>query len=65
MSAWEKSISMDFCSYKPSEISMKLEEAGFSIQEILQRDPCTPGVEYHNRRTNIFAIKDTPLKQGC
>jgi SAM-dependent methyltransferase len=53
---WGQKISMDFLLFPPSEIKLDLEAAGFTIEEVIERDPY-PEVEYQSRRTYIFARK--------
>ena len=54
---WGRSISMDFFLFGPSEIRQCLEAAGFVIEEIIEREPYAPDVEYQSRRAYIFARK--------
>jgi ubiquinone/menaquinone biosynthesis C-methylase UbiE len=51
---WGHKISMDFLLLQPSEIKHNLEAAGFTIDEIIEREPY-PDVEYQSRRAYIFA----------
>ena len=53
---WGQKISMDFLLFQPSEIGLDLEKAGFTIEEIVEREPY-PDVEYPSRRAYIFARK--------
>jgi ubiquinone/menaquinone biosynthesis C-methylase UbiE len=53
---WGQRISMDFLLFQPSEIGLDLEKAGFTIEEIVEREPY-PDVEYPSRRAYIFARK--------
>jgi SAM-dependent methyltransferase len=52
---WGRPISMDFILFQPVAIRRYLEAAGFSIEEIVERDPYSPDVEYQSRRAYIFA----------
>lgn len=54
---WGKSISMDFFLYPPSLIRQYLEDVGFAIEEILEREPYPPEVEYQSRRAYFFSRK--------
>lgn len=54
---WGHQISMDFFLYEPLMISKLLEHSGFSIQDITERLPYSPDVEYHSNRAYIFARK--------
>ncbi len=54
---WGHPISMDFFFYQPTEIRSHLEEAGFAIEDIFEREPYPPELEYQSRRAYIFARK--------
>ncbi len=54
---WGHPISMDFFFFQPTEIQRHLEAAGFAIEEIIERPPYPPEVEYQSRRAYIFARK--------
>jgi len=54
---WGKAVSIDFFLFQPSVIQQYLEAAGFSVEEILEREPYPPEVEYQSRRAYIFARK--------
>jgi SAM-dependent methyltransferase len=53
---WGHKISLDFLLLPPSEIRLDLEAAGFTIEELIEREPY-PDVEYPSRRAYIFARK--------
>lgn len=52
---WGRSISMDFFLFPPPIVRNCVEAAGFSIEEMLQREPYSPEVEYQSRRAYILA----------
>jgi SAM-dependent methyltransferase len=54
---WGRPISMDFFLLPPLEIQGFLEAAGFAIEEVIEREPYAPEVEYQSRRAYIFARK--------
>ncbi len=54
---WGRTIDMDFLLFQPSEIRSFLRAVGFTIQEIIEREPYAPNVEYQSRRAYIFARK--------
>jgi SAM-dependent methyltransferase len=54
---WGHPISMDFFFFQPAEIQRPLEAAGFAIEELIEREPYAPEVEYQSRRAYIFARK--------
>jgi SAM-dependent methyltransferase len=55
---WGRPISMDFFLFQPPAIRHEIEAAGFAIEEIVERDPYPPEVEYQSRRAYIFATKE-------
>jgi len=55
---WGHPISMEFFFFQPKEIQRLLEQAGFVIEEIIERGPY-PDVEYQSRRAYIFARKSS------
>lgn len=54
---WGKTVAMDFFFFPALSIRRKLETAGFTIEEIIEREPYAPEVEYQSRRAYIFARK--------
>jgi ubiquinone/menaquinone biosynthesis C-methylase UbiE len=54
---WGRPISMDFFLFQPLAIRHCVEAAGLAIEEIIERDPYPPEVEYQSRRAYIFARK--------
>jgi SAM-dependent methyltransferase len=60
---WGRPISMDFFLFQPSAIREYLELAGFGIEEIIEREPYAPEVEYQSRRAYVFARKPGSLAQ--
>jgi len=54
---WGRPISMDFFLLEPTVIRPSLESTGFAIEEIVEREPYSPEVEYQSRRAYIFARK--------
>jgi SAM-dependent methyltransferase len=53
---WGQKISMDFLLLPPSEIKLGHEAVGFTIEEVIEREPYSD-VEYPSRRAYIFAGK--------
>jgi SAM-dependent methyltransferase len=51
---WGKSVTLDFHFFDPAEIAAALDEAGFAIEGVEERDPY-PEVEYQSRRAYIRA----------
>jgi SAM-dependent methyltransferase len=61
---WGRSICMDFFLLPPLEIRCYLEAAGFEVEEIIEREPYAPEVEYQSRRAYIFARKPSSPVEG-
>ena len=53
---WGRTVSVDFYYYEREEMKACLVEAGFTLQEAIERDPY-PEVEYPSRRAYLFAQK--------
>lgn len=53
---WGHKISMEFLLLQPDDVRSDLEAAGFTIEEVIEREPY-PEVEYPSRRAYIFARK--------
>jgi SAM-dependent methyltransferase len=51
---WGQSVCVDFFSFRSAEVAAYLAEAGFEIEEIVEREPY-PDVEHQSRRSYIFA----------
>ena len=60
---WGQVVSMDFFFFHTLAIRQKLEAAGFVIEEIIEREPYAPEVEYQSRRAYIFA-KEARMSSG-
>ncbi len=54
---WGKKVSLDFLFFETEEVKSYLAEAGFELEEIIERDPYPETVEYQSRRAYIFAKK--------
>jgi SAM-dependent methyltransferase len=50
-------ISMDFFFFWPVDIRRRLESAGFVVEDLIEREPYAPEVEYQSRRAYVFARK--------
>jgi SAM-dependent methyltransferase len=53
---WGQQVSVDFLFFRPDEMKGFLNEAGFQVVEIVEREPY-PDVEHPSRRAYIFAEK--------
>ena len=54
---WGQKVSMEFYHFNRALIEILLTEAGFRIEEVVERGPYAPEVEYQSRRAYIFARK--------
>ncbi|MBO0862354.1 MAG: hypothetical protein J2P21_28420 [Chloracidobacterium sp.] len=53
---WNKPVSLDFYFFETEEIKVQLTQAGFGLEEVIERDPY-PAVEVQTRRAYVFAEK--------
>jgi len=53
---WGLDVSVDFFLFRPEEMRGFLESAGFTVEEIIEREPY-PEVEHQSRRAYLFAKK--------
>jgi SAM-dependent methyltransferase len=53
---WGQNVSVDFFFFRPDEVRGFLAEAGFIVEDVIERDPYE-GVEHPSRRAYIFAMK--------
>jgi len=54
---WGRPISMEFIHHPPLKILELLRMAGFAIDEMLERGPYAPEIEYQSHRAYVFARK--------
>lgn len=54
---WERPVSMDFRFFQPAAIGQQIEAAGMVVEEVIEREPYAPDVEFQSRRAYIFARK--------
>jgi SAM-dependent methyltransferase len=54
---WGRPISMEFIHHQPLKILELLRMAGFAIDEMLERGPYAPEIEYQSHRAYVFARK--------
>lgn len=53
---WGQAVSLDFALFETNEMSGYLREAGFLVDEVIEREPY-PEIEYPSQRAYIFAHK--------
>jgi hypothetical protein len=58
---WGQPVSVDFHFFRSEEMADFLRQAGFAIEEIIERDPY-PEVEHPSRRSYLFARR--PKRDG-
>ena len=56
---WGNRISMEFYRLQPERIQLLLTNAGFGVENTVEREPYAPDVEFQSRRAYIFARKPT------
>lgn len=54
---WGQPISMEFYHMQPEKILALLTKSGFAIEDVIERDPYAPEVEFQSRRAYILARK--------
>jgi SAM-dependent methyltransferase len=54
---WGQKVAMEFYHFDRALIERLLSKAGFRIEDVVEREPYAPGVEYQSRRAYIFARK--------
>src|SRR5262249_18031442 len=53
---WNKPVSLDFYFFETGEMKGRLTEAGFELEEVIEREPY-PDIEVQTRRAYVFARK--------
>jgi SAM-dependent methyltransferase len=54
---WGCAVSLDFYFFRAEQVTSDLGAAGFEVEEVIERGPYAPEVEYQSRRAYIFARK--------
>jgi ubiquinone/menaquinone biosynthesis C-methylase UbiE len=54
---WGKSLSLDFLFFEREEMKAYIISTGLTLDEVIERDPYPPEIEYQSRRAYIFARK--------
>lgn len=54
---WGKLVGMEFYELQPTRVSASLADAGFVVEEVIEREPYGPEIEYQSRRAYMFARK--------
>jgi SAM-dependent methyltransferase len=58
---WGRPIDLEFFFFEPPAIRRELELAGLVVEDLVERGPYAPDVEYQSRRAYIFARKPLPV----
>lgn len=54
---WESGATLEFHFFRVGSVASYIRSAGFEIEEIIEREPYAPEVEYQSRRAYVFAQK--------
>ena len=54
---WGCGVSLEFTFFRARTVLAYMREVGFEIDEVIERDPYAPDIEYQSRRAYIFAHK--------
>lgn len=54
---WAQPVALDFWFYGAAEMAGFLEQAGFVVEEVIEREPYAPEVEHQSRRAYLLASK--------
>ena len=54
---WGNRVSMEFYKLQPDRIERLLTNAGFAVEDVIEREPYAPDVEFQSRRAYVFARK--------
>jgi ubiquinone/menaquinone biosynthesis C-methylase UbiE len=54
---WGCAVCLDFYFFRSVQVACNLRAAGFAIEDIVEREPYAPEVEYQSRQAYIFARK--------
>jgi hypothetical protein len=52
---WEQQVALDFWFYGAAEMVGYLEQAGYVVEDVIEREPYAPDVEHQSRRAYILA----------
>lgn len=59
--AWGERVDLHFWLYDAAEMVGYLEAAGYHIEQVIERDPYPPEIEYQSRRAYILAVRKEEL----
>jgi len=54
---WDEEVNMDAYFFERAEMEAYLRDVGFEVEEVIERAPYPPEVEYQSRRAYVFAEK--------
>ncbi|MBP6016528.1 MAG: class I SAM-dependent methyltransferase [Candidatus Promineofilum sp.] len=58
---WARPVALDFTFYDPAAMAGYLEQAGYVVEEVRERDPYPADVEHQSRRAYLLARKSEEL----
>lgn len=58
---WNYGTALDFTFFRVVTVADSMRAAGFEVEEIVERGPYAPEIEYQSRRAYIFAQKPTKI----
>jgi len=59
---WGCAVSLDFYFFRVEQVTGDLRSVGFEIEDVIEREPYPPEVEYQSRRAYIFARRPSTTK---
>jgi SAM-dependent methyltransferase len=57
---WNRPVALDFWFYGATEMAGYLEQLGFVVEEVIEREPYAPDVKHLSRRVYLLARKPEP-----
>ena len=60
---WEQPVALDFAFFESAEMAGYLEQAGFTVEEVIERDPYAPDVEHQSHRAYILSSKASQVNE--
>lgn len=57
---WGRPVDLDFFFFEPAAIRRELERAGLVVEDLVERGPYAPDVEYQSGRAYVFARRPPP-----
>jgi SAM-dependent methyltransferase len=61
---WGSKVSLDYYFFQSDEMVAYIEAAGLKVDELIEREPYAPEVEYQSRRSYIFARNPSEIENS-